>query len=119
MATRLLRADGKNPVIGDDMTVPVSVSEVSGVSITKAWLTFKTNKDANDASVLQKIITSGFTGTTTVTFSFSLSKTDTAVFQPDTKYFFDVQILDSNNKVTTPIPDGEAVFQKGVTAATS
>ncbi len=120
MATKLLRADNKNPVIGDDMTVPVSVSAVaSGVSISKAWITFKTNKDSEDTAILQKSITSGFSGTSTVTFSFSLSNTDTAIFKDGTKYFFDVQVLDSNGKITTPIPDGEATFQKGVTKATA
>lgn len=120
MPTKLLRADKKKPVIGDDMTIPVSVSSLpSGVSLSKAWITFKTNKDADDAAILQKSITSGFTGTTTVSFSFSLSKTDTAIFKDGVKYFFDVQVLDSNSKITTPIPDGEATFQKGVTKATA
>jgi hypothetical protein len=122
MSTKLLRADGQLPVIGDDIDVPVSVSSVpGGVSITKAWLTFKpsSNRSAADDSVLQKILTSGFTGTTTVSFTFPLSKTDTAVFTPGTKYVFDVQVLDSSGKLSTPIVDGEAKFQVGVTSAVS
>jgi hypothetical protein len=120
MATKLLRADGQLPVIGDDIDVPVSVSSVpGGVSITKAWITFKADKDAADDSVLQKILTSGFTGTRTVSFTFPLSKTDTARFTSGTRYFFDVQVLDSSGKLSTPIADGEAKFQAGITSATS
>jgi hypothetical protein len=116
MAVKLVRTDNKNPVIGDTVPVQVSISSIpDGVSISKAWITFKRKIEDRDIdAVLQKVITSGFTGTTTIAFTFTLTKTDTALFRP-TNYVFDIQIKDSDGNIFTPFPDGEVTWQKGVT----
>ena len=112
---------GQNPVAGDDVTVSVTITNMPGsTTLTKAWLTFKQQRGEADPGILQEVLTSGFSASgTTVTFSFDLSKVDTALFTADRKYVFDLQIKDSNSKIKTPVPDGSVIFQAGVTAASS
>lgn len=120
--TRLLRTDGRHPVCGDTLPIDLTVTNVpAGTTIVKAWLTFKKSSgDADDAATtIQKVITSGFTGTTTVTFTITLSASETAQFAPNTNYLWDVQVKDAAGGIWTPIPDGVAQFVKGRTDATS
>lgn len=119
MATILLRSDGKNPIIGDEVPVSVTATIPAGVTLTKAWMTFKIQRgDLDAAAIVQKSITSGFTGTTTVTFTITLSETDTALFSAR-RYFWDIQAKDSNSHIATLIPDGEVTWQLGITNASS
>ena len=119
MATTLKREDNNNFVAGDDVDIAVTVENVpSGVSIVKAWLTFKASRTAA-SFVVQKILTSGFAGTSTVTFTFLLTNADTAQFRPGTKYFFDVQVKTNNGKIVTPIAHGEATFDQQTTTETA
>lgn len=115
----LIRTDGKRPVIGDTVPIQITVSNVpADTMIVKAWVTFKRKLSDPDANaVIQKTITSGFTGTTTVSFTITLTASDTALFQPDREYFFDVQVKDSSGGIYTPLPDGVVIWQKGVTDA--
>lgn len=119
MATALLRSDGKNPVIGDDIPLTVTATVPAGITLVKAWITFKTQRsDLDAAAIVQKSITSGFVGTTSVVFTLTITKTDTALFSAR-KYFWDVQAKDSNGNIATIIPDGEVTWQLGVTDASS
>lgn len=121
MATKLLRSDGKQPVIGDDVPVKITATVPSGTTLSKAWITFKLKKTDDDPGVLQKTITSGFTVVTAtkIEFTITLAKAETALFVAGKTYFFDVQGKDSSGNIQTLLPDGEAVWQRGVTAASS
>lgn len=116
----LLRDDNKNPVIGDTLPITFSVSGVpEGVTLVKAWLTFKVKlADTDVQAVVQKTITTGFIGTTTVTFTIVMSKEDTALFAAR-DYIWDLQVKDNSGGIFTPIPDGKVTWQKGVTDASS
>lgn len=119
MATTLRRSDGKNFVAGDDVDVNVTVQGVpSGVSIVKAWITFKERR-ADTSFVLQEILTSGFTGATEVSFTFLLTHESTVLFSAARKYFFDVQVKTNDGKLGTPISDGEVVFEQQTTVETA
>lgn len=122
MATILLRSDGKNPVIGDDIPVSFTVTVPAGFGTpTKAWMTFKRSKSMADADsgVVQKSITSGFTVSgTSLTFTITLADTDTDDFTPG-KYFWDCQVKDASGNIATVVPDGEVTWIKGVTDAAS
>lgn len=122
MATDLLVND-KRPVVGDDLDVKVTVSDLpAGVTLTKAWITFKQNREDADnaAGSVQESITSGFTPSgTSVAFTIPLPRAKTALFVPGETYYWDVQVKDNTGKVTTPIPDGEAIWAQGITTAVS
>lgn len=119
MATELKREDGSNFVAGDDADINATVESVpDGITIVKAWITFKVRRTDADF-IVQKILTSGFTGTTNVAFTFLLSSSDTSNFTPGKKYLFDVQIKNSAGKLGTPISDGEATFDQQTTTETS
>lgn len=117
MATVLLANTGKNPVIGDDVPIRVTLIGVpSGTAIVEAWATFKRSLDDLDAAaIVQLDITGGFVGTTTVVFTLTIPRASSALFTPNKKYLFDVQVKDSIGNITTPIPDGEVTWQKGAT----
>lgn len=115
-----LTAAGEFPVAGDDVNVAVTLLGVpAGRSVTKAWLTFKAKLGDADPGVVQKILTSGFSVSgTTVTFTFALARTDTALFTAHRWYFYDVQVKDDQGALSTPLSGG-AIFRPAVTAATS
>lgn len=122
MATKTLRrSDGSLPVIGDTLPITITIINVpSGTSIVKAWITFKAKLSDSDVdAILQKTITSGFTGTSSVAFTFTLTATETAVFIAGRSYRWDVQVKDNTGGIFTPIPDAEVTWQKSVTDAAS
>lgn len=118
---QLLTAAGKLPVAGDDARIHCSVSDIPiGVTFNKAWVTFKTSKTQADPGLLQKTITTGFTlSDTTISFDIDLVPAETLLFIPNVQYVFDVQVRDNNNRLTTPVPDGTAVFQQQITTASA
>src|SRR3954468_10819484 len=103
-------AAGEDFVAGDDLDVRRSVTGVpSGQTLTKAWLTFKTNRfDTDGHALLQKIITStpttsgqitdaGASGTGTIVFQLTNVETLALPIDIDTPY--DIKVLTSANKV--------------------
>ena len=119
MATNLLRSDGKRPVTGDDISLAITATVPAGVTLVKAWATFKSELGDADADAIAQVSTTSFSGTTTVTFTLVLSKIQTALFVADRTYVWDVQAKDSNGNIGTVIPDGEVSWQKGATDTTT
>src|SRR5689334_8072125 len=121
MPYELKTTTGKQPTRGDTLPMNFTISGWTGSpTFTKAWATFKLrDTDLDAAAVLQKVITSGFTLTAgTLTFTITLTATETALFTAGKTYLWDVQILSSVGTFT-PVPDGTVQFQRGRTDATS
>lgn len=122
MATQLLRSDGKNPIIGDALPIDFTATVPAGFGTpTKAIVTFKRSKSLadNDSGVVQKSITSGFTVSgTTLTFTITLSTTDTDDFLPG-KYFWSCRVINASSYPASIVPDGEVIWEKGATDAVS
>ncbi len=117
MATELKRSDGLDPIIGDAIPLTLTITVPAGITLSKAWWTFKRSLSDLDAAAIVQKTTTSFTGTTTVVFSFTLSKTDTALFTAGKRYYWDVQAIDSGGNPATIIPDGEVIWRRGVTDA--
>ena len=121
MATELKTTASQNPVAGDDLRLSVTITGVpSGVTITKAWVTFKTSRSTADPGTLQKVVTTGFSvsGTTT-TFNVDISNSESLLFTVGTLYLWDLQSRDNSNRVSTLIQDGTVVWSQGTAAATT
>jgi len=123
MAFRFKTENGQFPVIGDDVPVEVTIANwPAGVTIQKAWLTFK-EKDSDIAPIfLQKTLMSGFTisGGTAV-FTFDLPRADTVLFKPgpDKKYYVEVQLLESTGRIKTPQPAQAVEWEGQLNTSTS
>ena len=109
MPFRFRTANNQLPVIGDDVPVEVTITDwPAGVTIQKAWLTFKEKALDTAPIFLQKTLTSGFViaGGTAV-FTFDLTNTDTLLFKPNLPlspklYYVEVQLLESTGRIKTP-----------------
>ena len=118
------RIDIKGKVAGDDLRVRVTVTGIpAGQTVVKSWLTIKSKRsDADNAAIVQKILTAGFshTGTdpVTCTWNCDLTAAETANCKPQTTYEYDIQVKTSTGLIDTPIT-GQIVFDQGVTSATT
>ena len=122
MPVKLTRPDGKNIVAGDDFEVHVTVTNIPDArTFSKSWLTIKRDEADVDASaVLIITVTSGFSVASGIlTYTIPVTRAQSLLPTPKVKYAFDVQLLDSTNAITTPIPDGEVTYSQQRTIATS
>jgi hypothetical protein len=99
-------------VAGDDLDVRRTVLNVpTGQTLTKAWLTFKTNRFNTDVNaLLQKIITTAATSSGQITDAgasgtgvilFQLTNVETLALPIDIDTPYDVKVLTSASKVYT------------------
>lgn len=109
---RISKNDGL--VLGDDFDVTRPITDLpSGVTISKAYFTVKSNEsDLDAAAIFQKTITSvldnaegqitdtGADGTGSVTFY--LQAADTVLMTADVEYVYDIQLVLSNARLNTP-----------------
>ena len=97
---------------GDDLDITRSVPGVPATqTLTKAWLTLKTNVADVDPGLLQKAITSGAVGgvgqitdtgaSGTGTVLFQLTGTNTLALPVGTKIYYDIKVLTSAAKIYT------------------
>ena len=101
-------------VLGDDWEVTRTITNVpSGVTITRSYFTVKANEsDLDAAAIFQKdidpvldntqghITDTGADGTGAVTFY--LQAADTVLMSANVPYFYDIQLVLSNNRLNTP-----------------
>jgi hypothetical protein len=122
-SNQLLRADNTNPIWGNDLDVPVTVSNwPSSVTPTKAWLTIKSTPTAADASGTQFILSSSgdfnITGDQLV-MTFVVANTDFTSITAGTNYYYGIKTLGDDGKIRTIIAKGQVQFDPDVTIATS
>lgn len=121
--------DIRGVVVGDDVRVDVTITSVrTGLTISKAWLTVKSNSSDTDvSSLVQADITTSATskgqitnagGSGTGTMYFVLANTATDDADEDFGYSYDVQLKMSDNSLYTPLT-GKMYFTQSVTDATS
>lgn len=117
-------------VAGDDLDVTRTVLNVPATqTLTKAWLTFKTNvTDLDNVALLQKVITpsavagqgqitdTGASGTGTLLFQLSGANTLALPVSKNTPY--DVKVLTSAGKIYT-VEHGKYMAAPRITIATS
>ena len=117
-------------VLGDDFEVPRIIGNLpSGVTLSKAYFTVKANESDLDAdAIFQKTITSvldnaqgqitdtGADGTGA--YVFYLQAADTVLMTANVRYFYDIQLVLSNNRLKTP-EKGQVWGVAEVTKATS
>lgn len=119
------RAQIKNVVAGDDLTVLRTVQNIpAGQLLATAYFTLKVAGTDADPGLFQKIITptpgvpgqitdTGASGTGTI--QFELADTDTILCVPEQSYYYDIQVVtDAGKKYTVEV--GTARFKQGVTA---
>lgn len=136
MATRL-KAHLRGQVSGDRFGVNRTVTKIpAALTMTKAWLTLKTNAtDLDAAAVLQKTITSSFvagsgqitdTGHDVVgppadrvgTLAFIVTEAESLQLGSARIYLHDIQIKFSDNSIGT-LEIGDLLLDRGVTDAVS
>mgnify|MGYP001560372814 CR=1 FL=1 len=116
-------------VCGDSLRIDRTVRGVpSGVTISKSYLTIKTNQTDIDASaVLQLSVTSTLTSSGQVTDTgadgtgavrFTLSPANTLLLTPSTSYYFDIELIMSDAGIFT-ISKGTIKGLQQITIATS
>ena len=121
--------DIRGVVAGDDVRVNVTITSIStGLTISKAWLTVKSNPSDADASALvQAAITTSATSTGQITDTgadgtagmyFILANTSTDDAEEDYGYSYDVQLKMSDGSLYTPLV-GRMFFTQSITDATS
>ena len=115
---------------GDTLLVPRSIPDLpSGRTVTKAWMTIKTNYAVADPGILQKVATTtavpgvgqvidiGADGEAFISLEFTPTDTGTTAL-PDELYFYDIQIKMDNGDIFTT-ERGIIRFLQQVTKATS
>src|SRR5207248_10095746 len=119
---------------GDDLDLQRDVTGVDPADpITKAWLTIKHSPTVLDAQAsLQKIITnaqipgtgqitqdgSADNGNGTASLFFQLTAANTALLGTSVRYYYDIQVRTSSNKIYTA-EEGRLQLSQGITDATS
>lgn len=116
-------------VAGDDLDVIRSVPGVPATqTLTKAWLTLKTNVGDADPGLLQKAITSslvsgvgqitdtGALGTGAILFQ--LTGANTLALPVGTNIYYDIKVLTSASKIYT-VEQGKYYATPRITTATS
>lgn len=116
--------------VGDDIEVRRTITRIpTGQTVSKAWLTIKTDIAHTDAeAVVQKEIDTNSVagvgqientgGAGTAVLRFELTKTDTKLLAPGKSYYHDVQLLTSAGKISTPFR-GKTAAKSQVTLAES
>jgi len=97
----------------DDVTINLTVKDSDGVAIDitgyKFWLTAKSNPTDSDAdAAIQKTVTSHSDPTNGIT-AIVLTKTDTDIDVGT--YAYDIQMRDTNDKITTLVKDDLIIKQ--------
>lgn len=101
-------------VLGDDFEVPRTITTLpNAVTFSKAYFTVKANEsDADVDAIFQKTITpvldnaegqitdTGADGTGA--YVFYLQAADTVLMTANVRYFYDIQLVLSNNRLNTP-----------------
>ena len=116
-------------VAGDSLRIDRTVRGIpSGVTISKGYITIKTNQTDVDASaVLQLSITSTLSASGQITDTgadgtgavrFTLSPANTLLLTPGTSYFFDIELIMSDAGIFT-ISKGTIKGLQQITIATS
>lgn len=119
-----------NFAVGDDFDVEREITGIpDGATLTKAWLTVKTRPvDVDVDAIFQIEITTAYvSGAGQITddgadgtggVRFEVSKTNSALLQPERKYYFDVQVKSNTGKIYTPYA-GTIRGRRGMTDATA
>lgn len=113
---------------GDDLDVTRTVPLVPATqTLTKAWLTLKTNVSDVDPGLLQKVITSGAVAGTGQITDTGVSGTGALLFQltgantlalPVGPIYYDIKVLTSASKVYT-VEQGKYISTPRITTAIS
>jgi hypothetical protein len=127
----MLDSDTSRLVVGDDFDVIRDLPNFTFGSIEKAWLTIKASEfDSDDDAAIQKEITKdaqpgigqinndGSDSSGTAELVFQLTAVETAMLSAYTQYVYDIQIADSNGKLST-IESGILAPMKQITQSTS
>lgn len=121
----------RDKTAGDDWTIRRNVVNVpASQSIVKAWMTVKKNlEDADADAIIQKVVDSPIdtpgTGqiendgasTHIAIIRFDLTNEETALLEPYTTYFYDIQVQTSTDKYDTP-DDGTIIAKPQITQST-
>jgi hypothetical protein len=115
----------------DNLSIPYTVTDIPvGRTMTKAWLTIKTQKEDADPGILQKVITTapqagigqitdpGASGTGQLLFLIAPSDFSAAALVALVTYEYDIQVKFDDGGIAT-LELGKITFEQGVTAATS